>query len=81
MKTPEKLHIGELIRKQLDKNGQTIVWLANETGCNRSRLHRIFKNPHVYSDDLWKISSILKHDFFLDISNYLSDFKEGTEKV
>ena len=73
MKNTQKIHIGKLIRKQLRHNGQTVVWLAKQLGCDRSKLHRIFNNPHINSDDLWQISLILKHDFFSDLSKHFLD--------
>ena len=75
MKTPENLHIGKLILTELHKNGQTVVWLAKELDYSRIKLHRILNKSYIYSDILCKISIIMKHDFFLDISNYLSDSK------
>ena len=73
----KELHIGKLIRKQLRYNGQSVVWLTKQLDCDRSKLYRIFENPNIHSDDLWKISVILKHDFFLDLSNHLLDTAEN----
>jgi len=82
MKTPENLHIGKLIREELRKNGQTVIWLTEELECDRAKLYRIFKNPHIYSDDLWKISLILKHNFFLDLANnFPYSIKEKQKKL
>jgi len=65
----KNLHIGKLVRKHLRENGQTVVWLTKQLGCDRSKLYRIFKNPDIYMSDLWQISIILKHNFFSDLSN------------
>ena len=69
MKNTEELHIGKLIRQQLRNNGQSVVWLTKQLNCDRSKLHRIFKSPTIYCDDLWQLSVILKHNFFLDLSD------------
>ena len=76
MKNHQNIHIGKLIRKQLRDNGQTVVWLTKQLGCDRSKLYRIFSNSSIYSDDLWQISTIMKHNFFLDISNHFLDTTE-----
>ena len=80
MKVPENLHIGKLIREELRKNKKTVIWLAKELGYSRVKLHRILRNHYIYSDDLWRISSIMKHNFFLDIANFLPTYlTEETE--
>ena len=81
MKTPENLHIGKLIHEQLHKNGQSVVWLRKELNWCHAKMYRILNNSYIYSDDLLQISSVMQHDFFLDISNYLSDTKPDTKKV
>jgi len=72
----KNLHIGELVRKRMRDNGQTVVWLSKQLGCDRSKLYRIFGNPDIYLSDLWQISVILKHDFFSDLSNILAHSAE-----
>jgi len=76
MQETQKIHIGKLIRKQLRSNGQSVVWLTKQLECDRSKVYRIFNSPIIYSSDLWKISAILKHDFFLDVSSCFSNRKE-----
>ncbi|MCL2328392.1 MAG: XRE family transcriptional regulator [Bacteroidetes bacterium] len=70
------IHIGKLIRKHLKDNGQSVVWFAKQLECDRSKMYRIFNSPIIYSSDLWQISAILKHDFFLDVSSCFSNRKE-----
>ena len=72
MQNQKKPHIGKLLREQLRKKGHSVVWLTEQTGYDRAKLYRIFKNSNIYDDDLWKISAVLKHDFFLDYSKHLS---------
>jgi DNA invertase Pin-like site-specific DNA recombinase len=76
MQETKDIHIGKLIRKQLRINGQTAVWLAKQLNCDRSKLYRIFNNPTIYTDDLWRISTVLKHDFFADLSKCFSNHKK-----
>jgi len=76
MQETTHIHIGQLIRKQLRNNGQSAVWLAKQLNCDRSKLYRIFSNPTIYTDDLGRISAILKHDFFLDLSKHFSNHKK-----
>ena len=72
MKNLNKPHIGELVREQLRKKGHSVVWLTEQLGCDRAKLYRIFKKSDIYSDDLWKIASIIEYDFFLDLSHKFS---------
>ena len=80
MNTSENMHIGKLVRKQLYENGQTVVWLAKQFGCDRSKLYRIFSNSDIYCSDLWKISIIMKHNFFNDLSEHFKQTMQANGK-
>ena len=61
-------HIGNLIKEELQQQGRTITWLAGEVHCTRENLYKIFRNPWINTDMLFKISEALQHDFFKDCS-------------
>jgi len=60
----EKIHMGELIEKQLKQKGQSKVWLADKLGCERNNIYRLLKRPHIDIYLLIRIREILNHDFF-----------------
>lgn len=65
--------IGELIKKELKKQGRSVTWLAAELGYSRGHLYRLFAKNWIYTDLLYKISRMLKHDFFKYYSEELED--------
>lgn len=62
------MHIGEAIRKELERQEKTVVWLAEQIPCHRTNVYRIFEKDSIDTRILKRISSILKHDFFADHS-------------
>ena len=66
-----KIHIVNEIRKELNVQQRSIRWLADETGCDRSKLSRQF-NRSVRTDLLYRISVALGKDFFAFYSQSLS---------
>lgn len=66
-------HIGELIKQELDKQERSISWLARKLSCDRSKVYRILKNHSIDTSDLARISILLSHDFFADLSDSLKN--------
>ena len=58
------IHIGEAIRKQVEEQGRTSVWLARELGCHRTNLYKIYDKRTIDTCVLLRISRILNYDFF-----------------
>ena len=67
------IHMGELIDKQLKKNGQTKVWLAETLGYERRNIYKLLKKPSMDSFLLFRISKTFDRNFF----DY---YYENTEK-
>ena len=65
---PKTMHIGEAIRKELERQDKTVVWLAEQIPCHRTNVYRIFEKSSIDTQMLMRISDILKHDFFADHS-------------
>ncbi len=63
--------IGTLIRKELKSKGLTAAWLAEQIPCDRSNIYNIFKRNDINSSLLQRISVLLEHDFFADLSESL----------
>ena len=65
------MHVGERIKEVLDEQGRSASWLASKIPCERTNMYDIFKREDVSVALLFKVSYILGHDFFLEISDEL----------
>ena len=70
MTKPKDVKIGERIRMVFDQMPKTcnIDWFARELNCDRRNVYRIFKKDNIDIHLLARISQILNHDFFRDLS-------------
>lgn len=73
-------HIGNLIKAELQRQGRTITWLAQQLGCTRDNLYKIFRHSFINTDLLFKICKVTGHDFFLDCSGILKVKSKIKEK-
>lgn len=62
------IHIGKLIERTLHDQGRTVTWFAAQLCCTRPNIYKIFAKENIDLHLLWRISAILGHDFFQDIS-------------
>jgi len=62
------LHIGNLIKEQVTQKGIKVSWLAAQLKCHRNNIYLIFSRSWIDTDTLMKLSRILDHDFFADLS-------------
>lgn len=65
------MHVGSRIKAVLDEQGRSASWLASKIPCERTNMYDIFKREDVSVSLLYKVSSILGHDFFLELSEEL----------
>ena len=63
------IHTGALIKQTLHNQGRTVTWFAAQLCCTRPNIYKIFQKENIDVHLLWRISNILEHDFFLDISD------------
>lgn len=63
--------ITELIRVHLRENGRTLSWLADKLGDGVSNFSQKMKKSDLDSSTVERISIVLKHDFFADLSSQL----------
>ncbi|MBD5268095.1 MAG: hypothetical protein HDR48_01900 [Bacteroides sp.] len=65
------LHIGKRIKEVFDQQpkGHNATWLAIQLNCNRTNIYDIFRRPTIDTALLERLSRILDHDFFEDLSN------------
>lgn len=64
--------IGLLIKEELNRQERSISWFARKLSCDRSNIYRLFQKESIDTGLLARISLLLNHDFFSDISKHLN---------
>ena len=59
-----KLHIGNLIKEELERQERTVAWLARKLCCDRTNVYKIFKRSTIDTELLLRVSQILNCNFF-----------------
>lgn len=72
------LHIGELIRKRMEEQQISIVWLAKHLSCSRTNVYKLLNKYSLDTEILAKISKLLDFDFF---SLYSEEIQKDREKL
>ena len=67
-----QIHIGNLIRDELRRQGHTNEWLMERIGVSERTLQRMFNKPSIDTQQLFLISNTLGADFFHLYSDLLS---------
>ncbi|MBQ8917038.1 MAG: XRE family transcriptional regulator [Alistipes sp.] len=78
-KHPARLSIGSLIENELRHQERSITWFARHLACDRRNIYRIFRKETLDTALLMRISVILKHDFFADISASIEEHATNME--
>lgn len=65
--------IGCLIKEELEKQERSISWFARKLSCDRSNIYRLFQKESIDTALLARISILLKHDFFTELSEYIKE--------
>lgn len=73
------IHIGEIIRTELERQERTPTWLAKKINCQRPNVYYIFRAESINTDLLKKISQALKVDFFKYYSQELNESQPKTD--
>ena len=50
------IHIGKCIRKKIEEQGKTTVWFAQELGCHRTNIYKIYDKVTIDTGILLHIS-------------------------
>ena len=69
---PYPTHVGSLVRAELSRQNQTVTWLAEQLGIQRTNCYRILNAESVHTSVLEKLSVTLQHDFFADYSSHMN---------
>ena len=64
------IHIGGLIKVEMQRQGRSVSWLARQLYCDRRNVYDIFKRQSIDTQQLLRISQLLGHNFF---AYYLSE--------
>ena len=68
-----QIHIGNLIREELRRQGHTNQRLADQLSVERSTVQRLFNKPSIDTQLLLRISKILNKDLFVHYSQVVHD--------
>ena len=68
------MHIGQLIKEQLELQEKTVVWFASELSCHRTNVYKILSKKSIDTHELERISKILNYNFF---EKYSQKFKSS----
>ncbi|MBR5028168.1 MAG: helix-turn-helix transcriptional regulator [Bacteroidales bacterium] len=60
-----QIHIGNLIRDELRRQGHTNQWLADQLSVDRSTVQRLFNKPSIDTQQLLRISKVLGKNMFV----------------
>ena len=71
------MHIGQLIKQELEAQGRTVVWFARNMSYSRTDIYKIFERASIDTDVLLRISALLEVDFFKVYSEYLKTKKKS----
>lgn len=66
------VHIGKLIKEELERQGRTKVWFAKQINRSESTCYNIFQSLTIDTELLKTISKVLNYDFFKDLSEDLN---------
>ena len=69
MATTMQIHIGNLIRDELRRQGHTNEWLMERIGVSERTLQRMFNRPSIDTQLLFTISRTLGTDLFRPYSD------------
>ncbi len=60
------VHIGNMIKEELNYQGRTVNWFAKGIYCEKSNVYKMFKRKSIDLEQLMKISEVLDHNFLKD---------------
>ena len=62
------IHVGKIIRDVVARKGIRVAWIAQQLGCHRNNVYLIFSRSWIDTETLMKLSRIMNHNFFDDLS-------------
>lgn len=71
----EPIHIGHIIQEELRAQGRTVTWLARQLNIDRRVCYRIFDSYSIDTHLLFRISQLVKRNFFEEYSREYEERK------
>lgn len=65
------MHIGQRIKDVMQEERRSPSWLASKIPCARQNVYHIFSRENIDIHLLSRISQLLNHDFFSELSSQL----------
>ena len=62
------MNVGKRVQEILKKQRRSASWLASQIPCERTNVYNIFRRKSMDVRLLMRISVILEHDFFKELS-------------
>lgn len=63
------MQVGKRVKEVLFEQGHTAKWLSEQLPCERTNVYDIFKRDDMNIVLLARLSVILEHDFFQELSD------------
>jgi hypothetical protein len=60
------VHVGNMIREELEQQGRTVIWFAKQIYCEKSNVYKMFKRKSIDLIQLMRVSEVLQHNFLKD---------------
>ena len=79
MKKVKPIHVGTVVKKELERQGQTVEWLAMNIPTSTPNCYKILNSASINTDVLMRISVALEHNFFADIAKFFDDYEVGPD--
>ena len=67
------VHIGEIIQKEVERQGLSEEFFADKIGTTRSNVYNIYKREHFDTDQLRKIGKVLNKNLLLLVANEMEE--------
>lgn len=62
------VHVGEMVSEAMYQRHISKRMFADEIGTDRSNVYRILKKDSIETNQLYRFSKVLKHNFFRDLA-------------
>lgn len=62
------MHIGQRIKEVMHQKNVSVIAVAKELSCERTNIYNVFERENINTDLLRRLSLVLNHDFFRELS-------------
>ncbi len=76
----EELHLGKMVKEQVNSKGIRTAWLANQLHCHRNNIYKIYEKDWIDTHILLKLCYILDYDFFALLSQHYQEQRKNVCK-